>query len=123
MYRLYHCLIPTAEMTSATTALTTVSTSFPTSPVIVPAMMLNRLSRSLISPLPFVEVPVGAGDSAVAEAISEDTDAKNEDIADIPGRVGATRVGNWRFSIAEPKFVTVAARAAMVELVSTLMTF
>jgi hypothetical protein len=123
MYKLYHCLTPTAEMTSATTSLITVSISCPTSPVTVPARMLKRVSRSLISPLPFVEVPVGVGKAAVAEAISEDTDAKKDDTADIPGRVGAARVGNWRFSTAETKFVAVAARAATVELVSTLMTF
>jgi hypothetical protein len=76
-----------------------------------------------MSPLPFVDVPVGVGIIAVAEAISEDTDAKNDDTADIPGRVGAARAGSWRFSTAETKFVAVAARAATVELVSTLMTF
>jgi hypothetical protein len=123
MYRLYHCLIPTAEMISATTSLITVSTSCPTSPVTVPAMMLKKVSRSLISPLPFVEVPVGVGKSAVTEAISEDTDAMKDDTADISGRVGAVKVGNWRFSSAEPKFVALAARAATVELVSTLMAF
>ena len=110
-------------MTSATTSLIRVSISCPTSPVTVPAMMLKRLSKSLISPLPFVEAPVGVGRTAVAEAISEDTDAKNDDTADIPGRVGATRVGSWRFSTTEMNPVDVAACAVIVELVSTLTTF
>jgi hypothetical protein len=86
-------------------------------------MMLKRPSRSFISPLPLVEAPVGVGRLVATEAISDDIDAKKDDIADAPGRVGTGSAGNWRFSSAKLKFVCTAARAATVELVSTLIIF